>query len=56
VLIWWIIWLWRDEPGDRSGEAAGALALVGSPVGAVPPPLEAQIPESEQQDGPDEPG
>jgi hypothetical protein len=43
VLIWWIIWLWRDEPG--SSTLAGAQA----PVLAVPPPLEAQIPESNEE-------
>jgi len=48
VLLWWIFWLWRDEPGGESAEPAAELVVIGSPVGASPPPLEAQIPESEQ--------
>lgn len=34
VLVWWIVWLWRDDPADP------AAALVEAPVLAGPPPLE----------------
>ena len=34
VLVWWTIWLWRNEPGDVD-------ALVPAPVLAGPPTLEA---------------
>ena len=25
ILIWWIVWLWRDEPGQASSQEAGSL-------------------------------
>jgi hypothetical protein len=34
VLVWWIVWLWRNDPTDQAGE------LVEVPVLAGPPPLE----------------
>ena len=36
VLVWWIVWLWRDDPADPAG------ALVEVPVLAGPPTIEAQ--------------
>lgn len=36
VLVWWIVWLWRDDPADPAG------ALVEVPVLAGPPMIEAQ--------------
>ena len=43
VLLWWIVWLWRDDPADP------AAALVGVSVLAGPPPLEAEshVPHTE---------
>jgi hypothetical protein len=40
VLIWWIVWLWRNEPGD----SATASATAEAPVLAGPPP-EAEVPQ-----------
>lgn len=48
VLVWWIVWLWRDEPAT-----AAALVADESSVLAGPPPLDASIPEGEQEDSPD---
>jgi hypothetical protein len=52
VLIWWIIWLWRDEPGSHP-----ELATAGAPVLAGPPTLErgaeAEIREADQEGDPD---
>jgi hypothetical protein len=44
ALIWWIVWLWRNEPGDTSASSIPASA---SPVLDGPPTLEAANPESE---------
>jgi hypothetical protein len=41
VLVWWIVWLWRDEPGGT----ASALVTADIPVLAGPPPLKAQVAE-----------
>ena len=41
VILWWIFWLWRDEPGSDA-----TLAAVSLPVTADPPRLEAEIPEN----------
>lgn len=49
VLLWWIIWLWRDDPNDPA-TPAGMLEAVGAPVLAGPPPLQAQVPESDLED------
>jgi hypothetical protein len=39
VLVWWIVWLWRDEPGS----AVASSASTGAPELAAPPsPEEAQ--------------
>jgi hypothetical protein len=50
VLIWWIIWLWRDEPAAPS---AAVLAEAEPVLAGPPPPLEADIPEASQQSDPD---
>jgi hypothetical protein len=49
VLIWWIIWLWRDEPGSTTAilVAADAPALTG------PSTLQAEILESNSKDAPE---
>jgi len=47
VLIWWIICLWRDEPGSST------TSEVESPVLAGPLPLQAEIPEGDQEGDPD---
>jgi hypothetical protein len=31
VLIWWIVWLWRDEPGSVAPSEAGVPQLAGPP-------------------------
>jgi len=38
VLIWWLVWLWRDEPGG----ATASLEAVDAPIFAAPPSLEAE--------------
>ena len=48
VLIWWIVWLWRSEPGtlaQEDPEAGLEPALVG-PDSELPPTLEAELPEN----------
>jgi hypothetical protein len=52
VLIWWIFWLWRNEPGDT----ALAPAEAESPVLAGSPPLEGELPGSEPDAGTNLPG
>jgi hypothetical protein len=44
VLVWWTVWLWRDEPGELApiAEMAGVPILPGSLT------TEAEIPESEE--------
>jgi len=42
VLVWWIVWLWRDEPGSAAIAAAEEPVLAGPP-----PPFEAQAPEGD---------
>ncbi len=46
VLIWWIVWLWRNEPGDPGLLTATADA----PVLAGPPPVEAEISDDNSPD------
>ena len=49
VLVWWIVWLWRDEPGDTE------LVGVPVPVLAGPPTLKAHAEiEPEASTGPEE--
>ena len=45
ALVWWIVWLWRDEPG-----AAPAAELVGVPVLSGPRPLDVRLAEPEPED------
>ena len=49
VLLWWIVWLWRNEPGD----ATAAGAAIEAPVLAGPPSQAAQIPGSSSLDNPE---
>jgi hypothetical protein len=49
VLLWWIFWLWRNEPGD----ATASSVAVGGPVLAGPPSLEADIPQGSPSDNPE---
>jgi len=44
VLVWWIVWLWRDEPG----ELAPVMETVGVPVLPGIMAAEAEIPEDEE--------
>lgn len=46
VLVWWIVWLWREEPG-----AAFRLTTDEVPVEAVPADLEAVLPAEIREDG-----
>jgi hypothetical protein len=43
VLIWWIVWMWRDEPGS----ATTSLEAADAPILAGPPTLEADIEEDD---------
>lgn len=43
VLVWWIVWLWRDDPG----ELAPVMAMAGAPVLARSSAAQAEIPEDE---------
>jgi hypothetical protein len=45
VLVWWIVWLWREEPG-----AAFRLTTDEAPVEAVPADLEAVLPAEIRED------
>ena len=47
VLAWWIVWLWRDDPDDPS-EPMATIETVGAPALVGPPPLEVEIPPSDQ--------
>jgi hypothetical protein len=45
VLIWWIVWLWRDEPANSAPEAAEGIDLaLSDPSSSVAP--EADSPEA----------
>ena len=46
VLIWWIVWLWRDEPG----ELAPVMAMVGAPIVTGHLAAQAEIPEGDEED------
>ena len=48
VLIWWIVWLWRDEPG----ELAPMMAMAGAPIVTGHLAAEAEIPEGDEEDSP----
>jgi hypothetical protein len=43
VLVWWIVWLWRDGPGSTGL----APAEVETPALASPLPLQAELPDDE---------
>jgi hypothetical protein len=47
VLVWWIVWLWRDEPATDPGYATGPITAE-TPVLAGPPPLEESVREHEE--------
>lgn len=49
VLIWWIVWLWRDEPG----ELAPMMAMAGAPLVAGSLAAKAEIPEDDEEGDPD---
>ena len=49
VLIWWIIWLWRDEPG----ELAPMMATAGAPIITGHLAAKAEIPEGDEEGDPD---
>jgi hypothetical protein len=46
VLLWWIVWLWRNEPGDE----AASTAMTEAPVLAAPPSVEAEFPQDNPPD------
>jgi len=49
VLIWWIICLWRDDPGAPTNVAADGEPVLAGPM----PPLQAELAEGDQDGDPD---
>jgi hypothetical protein len=46
VLVWWMVWLWRDEPG----ELAPMMAMAGTPLRSDRLAATAEIPEDDEGD------